>query len=354
MFPVADFEINAPVNPCDSNCKVEFKNKSEGADYYFWNFGDGSTSREAQLNHVYAKPGRYIILLQAHSTSGIWSEKMLELNIASLANSTRIISYQIVQETANQVIADVTYFYSGDQGADNIFMSLIMANNGKPSGYFGYGPGRVAKGKNTTRCTLSVLKNAPKNYTTNQLEFGFYIGGKDYFHKEYKNYNKVWNQLEAANNQTTKEDCIPFNPANVSIAPYGDKGQYRVIEGNSAMLLCPNKAEAERIVEIIKHYKLSQQCFVGRPDPSFSYWLASGHAPAGTLAGEDCIAFNPATIEVKAVEGRWKIVDGSHWMFDFAGNEAEARETFAIIKKYGFNKTCYVGRPDPSMVYLKK
>ena len=41
---------------------------------------------------------------------------------------------------------------------------------------------------------------------------------------------------------------------------------------------------------------------------------------------EDCIPFNPATIEVKEIDGRWKIVDGSHWMFDFGSNKAEAEK----------------------------
>ncbi|NTV98325.1 MAG: hypothetical protein HGA70_04095, partial [Chlorobiaceae bacterium] len=50
----------------------------------------------------------------------------------------------------------------------------------------------------------------------------------------------------------------------------------------------------------------------------------------------------------------WKIVDGSHWVFDFGGKEAEARAAFAIIKKYGFTRSCYVGRPNPSFQYLRK
>ncbi len=67
---------------------------------------------------------------------------------------------------------------------------------------------------------------------------------------------------------------------------------------------------------------------------------------------EDCLAFNPATTQVKQINGRWKIVDGSHWMFDFAGNRAEAVKSLAVIKKYKANKSCFVGRPNPSFKYL--
>jgi hypothetical protein len=150
------------------------------------------------------------------------------------------------------------------------------------------------------------------------------------------------------------EDCISFNPQTVTYAPFGSTGQYRMIDGNMAMVVFPNKAEAVRAVEIVKNYGMSSQCFVGRPNASFTYWLTGGNAPTGSLAGEDCIDFNPNTIEVKQVSGSWKIVDGTHWLFDFGKNEAEARQSFCLIKKHGFTKTCYVGRPNASMTYLKK
>jgi len=41
-------------------------------------------------------------------------------------------------------------------------------------------------------------------------------------------------------------------------------------------------------------------------------------------------------------------------MFDFGSKKAEADKALAIIKKYGFNKSCFVGRPDPSFQYMRK
>ena len=114
------------------------------------------------------------------------------------------------------------------------------------------------------------------------------------------------------------------------------------------------KAEANKAYNIIKHYGMNQSCFVGRPDPSFQYLLVSGKAPEGGFPGEDCVSFNPETIEVKKINGHWKIVDGSHWMFDFGDKKEEAELAYCIIKKYGFNRTCFVGRPDPSFKYLRK
>jgi hypothetical protein len=88
-----------------------------------------------------------------------------------------------------------------------------------------------------------------------------------------------------------------------------------------------------------------------RTDYCNVYRFKPGASPS---VKEDCVRFNPNTIEVKRINGRWKIVDGSHFMFDFGNSAAEAKQAFAIIKKYGFAKSCFVGRPDPSFEYLRR
>jgi hypothetical protein len=150
-----------------------------------------------------------------------------------------------------------------------------------------------------------------------------------------------------------KEDCISFNTGNTQVSHV--QGRWKIVDGSHWMFDFENEeGEARQALKIIKHYGMNQSCFVGRPDPSFQYILVSGNAPAGSISGEDCIGFNPNTIEVKRIDGRWKIVDGSHWMFDFGNKEDEARQAFAIIKKYNFNQSCFVGRPNASFQYLRR
>lgn len=86
-------------------------------------------------------------------------------------------------------------------------------------------------------------------------------------------------------------------------------------------------------------------------------WVKYGHYNIGRRAAVvmaskimDCVGFNPATITITSDN---RIVDGSHSLFAFP-NRAEADKAFAIIKKYGFNKSCFVGRPDPSFEYSLK
>ena len=74
----------------------------------------------------------------------------------------------------------------------------------------------------------------------------------------------------------------------------------------------------------------------------------------GAPVKEDCLVFNPKTAEVKFLNNDWKIVDGSHWIFSFGNKKTEADKSLQIIKHYGMNQTCYVGRPGPSFSYLLK
>lgn len=154
--------------------------------------------------------------------------------------------------------------------------------------------------------------------------------------------------------QALQEDCIPFNPNNITVNQVN--GSWKIIEGgNHWMFDFGKKAdEAKLAFRVIKNYRMNKSCFVGRPQPSFTYLLVNNVAPSGAMRGEDCVAFNPATTTVKKINNRWKIVDGNHWMFDFDNNQAEAEQSLAVIKKYQFTRSCFVGRPDPSFSYLRK
>ncbi len=149
------------------------------------------------------------------------------------------------------------------------------------------------------------------------------------------------------------EDCISFNPDTIQLKFINSS--WKIVDGSMWMYDFGNKRdEALMAYKIIKHYKMDQQCFVGRPDSSFEYLLASGQGPSGKYPGEDCLSFNPKTIQVKFINSSWKIVDGTHWMFDFGDKKDEAYQVYKIIKKYEFSKTCFVGRPNASFKYMRK
>ncbi len=102
---------------------------------------------------------------------------------------------------------------------------------------------------------------------------------------------------------------------------------------------------AYRSVDVFRKVKPVKPVWPGKPPV--------GEIKPAPGVQEDCVSFNNKTIAVKKINGRWKIVDGSHWIFDFGEKEKEARQAFAIIKKYKYTKSCFVGRPDPSFQYMR-
>ena len=120
------------------------------------------------------------------------------------------------------------------------------------------------------------------------------------------------------------------------------------------------KGEAQTALSIIKHYAMTQRLQLGKGRYSMEYWLVNGQSPVGAFEGEDSIDFNPQNLEVRKIEGGWKIVEkraGSlHWMLDFRERENEARIALRIIQQYGFNHICFVGRSSgtTSMTYFRR
>ncbi len=63
---ITTFNLQAS-NGCDS-LTVDLSNTSFGAQIYLWDFGDGSTSSDALIHHVYHTPGDYTIQLTGHDS----------------------------------------------------------------------------------------------------------------------------------------------------------------------------------------------------------------------------------------------------------------------------------------------
>lgn len=151
-----------------------------------------------------------------------------------------------------------------------------------------------------------------------------------------------------------KEDCISFTPDTTTIEQTSSFG-WRVVDGSQIIFGFDfEKTEAMIALATIKHYKMTQSCFVGRPKPSFHYMLAGGSSPFGPFRSIDCSTFNPATTNVVQIKGNWKVADGSNWLFDFGEKKDEADQTLAIIKKYGFAYSCMIAKGRVEYMYMRK
>jgi hypothetical protein len=155
--------------------------------------------------------------------------------------------------------------------------------------------------------------------------------------------------------------CVTYNPATVTAQPVS--GRWKVLDSGHVLFdFDSRQSDALKTVSIIQHYHMTETCVVGANlsgelSPPLQYELASGSAPSGSTAGEDCIGFNPATVTDQNISGRWTIVDGDNWLANFGPQKAAADQGVSIIKHYSFNQMCFVGRPDTGgryvFVYMK-
>jgi len=176
--------------------------------------------------------------------------------------------------------------------------------------------------------------------------------------------NFTWAGVRIQGNAVTEisppcypEDCIGFNPGNLQAKNIG--GTWKVVDGDHWMLdFGSSQANAKRARNVIKHYGMNRMCFVGRPSRTgkqlMMYFKINSSAPSGTFPGEDAIAFNPTNVQASRVNGRWKVVEASHWMLDFGMSEPNARKAVWIIQKYRFKFMCFVGRPNAPMMYFRR
>ena len=158
----------------------------------------------------------------------------------------------------------------------------------------------------------------------------------------------------------TEQDCFgPYDTSNLSIILDGH-GNWTIADGDHYILsFGENEGAAEKALEIIRHYGMNYQCFVGNPNGGYSYWLVDGELPQGHFEGEDCTRINPDDLEVNEREGGWRVVDkavgsGDRWLASFE-NEADARRWREIVQRFDVRYVCVVNRGEPQcMTYFRR
>lgn len=133
--------------------------------------------------------------------------------------------------------------------------------------------------------------------------------------------------------------------------------------------------EAEEAVRIIRELRLNQRGTIGVPRPVMEYWLSDGHAPSPfvrggqedfsplrrgggggapmrTVAGLRLLPFDPASLALESLGGKWCIKDQRRIYFNFGSQADDAKRALQIIQQNGFDRVGYVGQPVPIMLYF--
>ncbi len=110
LLTVVDFDFRIEGNCTTPTLEVILENKSPDADFYFWDFGDGTTSLETNPRKVYATYGTYTIKLTAFF-KGIG--KQLEKKVWIIRNSdgngpTLQFSYTQISATSSEILFEIT------------------------------------------------------------------------------------------------------------------------------------------------------------------------------------------------------------------------------------------------------
>ena len=150
-----------------------------------------------------------------------------------------------------------------------------------------------------------------------------------------------------------KVECTRFNPANIAVSR--TSSGYAVTEYNRPILqVGDNRAEARLALHLMQFYSMSRVCRVEKTDPAFTYYKSGKKSPRGAVAGEDCVGFNPKKIKYTKKGSQYFLVEGSHSIVALGKDERAAKKVRKIVRNIGFRNICYIGRPQPSMVYFRK
>lgn len=91
-----DFQPNSDFEYSINGTQVSFSNLSANADFYLWNFGDGTTSEEENPVHIFEQQGSYTVSLTVEKCGEEdTSEHLVELPLMSIddLNNTTLIIY---------------------------------------------------------------------------------------------------------------------------------------------------------------------------------------------------------------------------------------------------------------------
>ena len=135
--PIASFKIlnEKKYSPAE----IYFKNESENAEEYFWDFGDGTTSMDQNPIHVFQNPGDYIVALKAKKNNFRSAEFSKTLSLSKGYTGARVstvyfnepffIAGEKYVVKINQVASEPLLYSSGFGGSFNFTTPVTLLLN---------------------------------------------------------------------------------------------------------------------------------------------------------------------------------------------------------------------------------
>ncbi len=148
-----------------------------------------------------------------------------------------------------------------------------------------------------------------------------------------------------------QEECLKFDFNHLTVVE--DMGSYGVADNETWIInVGGSRPEARVALHVMQHYRMDEICYVGGDRSPMMYLLANRDAPNGRIAGEDCIHFDNSRARIMERDSGWALTDGSDPLMALGPTRANAEQALAAIRQYNFNEICFIGRPNPSMIYF--
>jgi len=110
---------------------------------------------------------------------------------------------------------------------------------------------------------------------------------------------------------------------------------------------------AQQALGLFQHYRFTEQFLIGRPIPTFTYFLVAGQAPRGLQFGLPAETFLPEAVVVRQAGGQWVVCEGERPLISFGDKEEEARQLVSAIRRFRFDHLCRLGSgPGRSLTFL--
>ncbi len=160
----------------------------------------------------------------------------------------------------------------------------------------------------------------------------------------------------AAPSWPTPEDCVSYNPGNVTM--FYEAGLHIVRDGSKELMRFagdPSNTVGQQGLALAKRYK--KMCFLGKRNTRednnefiFEYWRdSSGNNPS--IPDENCSNYNKNNLTVENMGGGqgWRVLDHNNPLQHF-DTESDARNGRLVLGKY--SKICRIGDPDDNGVVI--
>ncbi len=144
---------------------------------------------------------------------------------------------------------------------------------------------------------------------------------------------------------SSNPDRTPFDYRQVRLRQ--DHGNWKLAAGSFVVADFGGDERAARLgLSAMQNYRFTERCSVGAAPERFSYLLAGGQAPRGTMFGVYGQSFKPERLELRQVAGRWAVCAGDETLVKMGERREDARQVMETMRRLQCDRLCRLGTAD--------